>query len=102
MATAIFTAREAKNNFGRLLDEARRLPVFIKRNGREVAVMLSAEEYKFLEALSDAYWLKRARAAEKGGYASVSRSGKYIALVLKRNARKTLTTHAKVSETPAA
>ena len=98
MATTLFTAREAKNNFGRLLDEARRIPVFIKKNGREVAVMLSVEEYKFLEALSDSYWAKRAKAAEKGGYISARASALYIASVLKKNANKTLKTGAHFSK----
>lgn len=68
MITTTFTAKEAKNNFGRLLDEARRVPVTIEKNGRKVAVILSLEEYNFLEALSDAYWAKRAKEAEKSGY----------------------------------
>ena len=68
MSTITFNAKEAKNNFGRLLDEARRVPVTIKKNGRKVAVILSLEEYNFLEALSDMYWGKRAKEAEKSGY----------------------------------
>lgn len=44
-------ALEAKNRFGELLDAAQREPVTIEKHGRAVAVMLSAEEYKELEAL---------------------------------------------------
>ncbi len=44
-------ALEAKNRFGELLDTAQREPVTIEKHGRAVAVMLSAEEYKELEAL---------------------------------------------------
>ncbi|WP_223291787.1 type II toxin-antitoxin system prevent-host-death family antitoxin [Defluviicoccus vanus] len=44
-------ALEAKNRFGELLDTAQREPVMIEKHGRAVAVMLSAEEYKELEAL---------------------------------------------------
>ena len=80
-----FTAKEAKNNFGRLLDEARRVPVFIKKNGRQVAVMMSAEEYEFLETLSDAYWGKRAIEAGKQGFIGVKKSEKLLKHML--NAR---------------
>jgi prevent-host-death family protein len=44
-------ALEAKNRFGELLDTAQREPVTIEKHGRAVAVMLSAEEYRDLEAL---------------------------------------------------
>jgi prevent-host-death family protein len=39
------TAREAKNRFGQLLDDAQRAPVRISRNGRAVTVMLSTQLY---------------------------------------------------------
>jgi prevent-host-death family protein len=89
MNTITFSAKEAKNNFGRLLDEARRVPVTIEKNGRKVAVMLSLEEYRFLEALSDAYWAKRAEEAEKDGTIGVKASERYLASVLK-NEKRTL------------
>ena len=44
-------ALEAKNRFGELLDAAQREPVTIEKHGRPVAVVLSAEDYKDLEAL---------------------------------------------------
>jgi prevent-host-death family protein len=44
-------ALEAKNRFGELLDTAQREPVTIEKHGRAVAVMVSAEDYKELEAL---------------------------------------------------
>ena len=44
-------ALEAKNRFGELLDTAQREPVIIEKHGRAVAVMVSAEEFKELEAL---------------------------------------------------
>ena len=90
MITTTFTAKEAKNNFGRLLDEARRVPVFIKKNGRQVAVVMSSEEYEFLETLSDAHWAKRAQQAAKGGFIGVKASMKYLNSVLKRNANRTV------------
>lgn len=42
------TASEAKNRFGMLLDWARQEPVLIEKQGRQVAVMLSVEEYERL------------------------------------------------------
>ena len=77
-----FTAKEAKNNFGRLLDEARQFPVFVKKNGRHVAVVMSAEEYEFLETLSDAYWGKRALEAEKEGFIGAEKSEKLMKRML--------------------
>ncbi|MFV2055714.1 MAG: type II toxin-antitoxin system Phd/YefM family antitoxin [Thiohalomonadales bacterium] len=38
-------AKEAKNNFGELMDTAQREPVTIERHGRAVAVVMSANEY---------------------------------------------------------
>ena len=62
-----FAAREAKNEFGRLLDTARREPVTIEKKGRPVAVLLSIEDYERLAALEDAWWGARAEAAEREG-----------------------------------
>jgi len=90
MITTTFTAKEAKNNFGRLLDEARRFPVFVKKNGRQVAVVMSSEEYEFVETLSDIYWAKRAKEAGKQGFIGVKASMKYLNSVLKRNAHRTI------------
>ena len=50
MSITTFTAKEAKNNFGRLLDEARQFPVAIEKNGRRVAVLMSVEKYNASEA----------------------------------------------------
>ncbi|TSC84596.1 MAG: hypothetical protein G01um101417_127 [Parcubacteria group bacterium Gr01-1014_17] len=50
MITTTFSAKEAKNNFGRLLDEARHSPVGVERNGRRVAVVMSVERYVASEA----------------------------------------------------
>lgn len=60
-----FSAADAKNRFGELLDAARREPVVIKKHGRSVAVMLSSEEYRRLEALDDAWWGAQAQKAMK-------------------------------------
>jgi prevent-host-death family protein len=40
------SARDAKNEFGRLIDTARAEPVTIEKHGRPVVVVLSIEEYR--------------------------------------------------------
>ena len=47
-------AREAKIRFGQLLDTAQREPVAIEKHGRRVAVVLSAEAYEEIEAMTRA------------------------------------------------
>jgi len=51
---AEISATEAKNKFGELLEMARKEPVWIQKNGRDVAVMLSAEEYAGLKERAEA------------------------------------------------
>jgi prevent-host-death family protein len=45
------SATEAKQNLAAVLDTAQREPVVIRRHDRDVAVILSAEEYERLRAL---------------------------------------------------
>ncbi|MFM9846450.1 MAG: type II toxin-antitoxin system Phd/YefM family antitoxin [Hyphomicrobiaceae bacterium] len=40
------SAKDAKNEFGRLIDTARAEPVTIEKHGRPVVVVLSIEEYE--------------------------------------------------------
>lgn len=44
------TATDAKNKFGQVLDEAQHAPVHVQKNGRDVAVVISAAEYARLSA----------------------------------------------------
>lgn len=44
------SATDAKNRFGEVLEQARAEPVHVHRNGRDVAVVLSVEEYQRLTA----------------------------------------------------
>lgn len=44
----IFSASDAKNRFGQLLDMAQAGPVRVQRQGRDVAVVLSPEEFRRL------------------------------------------------------
>ncbi len=82
MTQTTFSAKEAKNNFGRLLDEARVGPVSIEKNGRKVAVLLSTEEYKKFEEMEDAIWIKKANEAAKEGFLGASESAKFIQNIL--------------------
>jgi prevent-host-death family protein len=43
------SAREAKYNFGRLIDTARAQPVVIEKHGRPVVVVVAIEEYERLK-----------------------------------------------------
>ena len=45
---AEITATDAKNRFGQVLEMAQAEPVRIQKNGRDVAVVLSPEEYRKL------------------------------------------------------
>jgi antitoxin Phd len=45
-AMETIAAADAKTNFGALLDKAQRSPVMISKNGRVVAVVMSAEAYR--------------------------------------------------------
>jgi prevent-host-death family protein len=45
------SAREAKYNFGRLIDTARAGPVMVAKHGRPVVVVLSVEEYERLKTI---------------------------------------------------
>jgi antitoxin Phd len=42
---ADISATEAKNRFGQMLEMARTEPVHVQKNGRDVAVVVSPEEY---------------------------------------------------------
>ncbi|MCP5170327.1 MAG: type II toxin-antitoxin system Phd/YefM family antitoxin [Hahellaceae bacterium] len=42
----ILTANDAKTHFGEMLLKAQRAPVQINKNGKPVAVVMSAEEYE--------------------------------------------------------
>jgi len=54
------SAKDAKNNFGKLLMDAQRDPIQIQKHGRPVAVVISAKEYAEMEAMEDSYWSARA------------------------------------------
>lgn len=45
------SANDAKTHFGEMLIKAQRAPVQINRNGKPIAVVLSAEDYESIETL---------------------------------------------------
>ncbi|MGQ9371723.1 type II toxin-antitoxin system Phd/YefM family antitoxin [Azospirillum sp. ST 5-10] len=51
------SAREAKYNFGRLIDTAWAEPVMVEEYGRPVVLVLSVEEYERLKATKSEHWL---------------------------------------------
>jgi prevent-host-death family protein len=58
------SANEAKTHFGELLIKAQRAPIQINKNGKPVAVVISAEDYESMEALKLCLVQARARQAE--------------------------------------
>lgn len=58
------SARDAKYNFGRLIDTARAEPVTVEKHGRAVVVVIAVEEYERLKTI------------ERGVGANASRPGK--------------------------
>ncbi len=45
------SAKDAKYNFGRLIDAARAEPVTVEKHGRPVVVVLAVEEYQRLKMI---------------------------------------------------
>lgn len=67
-------AREAKQNFGKLLDEARREPVAICKHGRIVAYMIAHED------VEDMLLGKKALKAAKDGFIGLKASAKFLGI----------------------
>ncbi len=70
----IYNSTAAKDSFGELLDNSRKEPVKITRNNKEIAVVLSIEEYNRLVDLEESWFISKAKAASKGGYLSKTKS----------------------------
>jgi prevent-host-death family protein len=68
-AMETIAAADAKTNFGALLDKAQRGPVMISKNGRAVAVLMSAEAYQEQQQLK----LERLRREIQKGLDDVKR-----------------------------
>jgi prevent-host-death family protein len=61
------SAKDAKYNFGRLIDLARAEPVVVEKHGRPVVVVLAIEEYQRLVAIEAAHATRGAAAAHASG-----------------------------------
>jgi prevent-host-death family protein len=59
-------AKDAKNNFGEMLDTVQREPIAIEKHGRAVAVVLSVEDYQQMK-------LEQLRAKLAAGEAQLNR-----------------------------
>ncbi len=71
-------AREAKNEFGRMLDAAQSESVLIEKKGRPVAVVLSIKEYQLLEDAQDKLWEMLAKSSEIEGLVSEKESEDFL------------------------
>lgn len=71
-------AREAKNEFGRMLDAAQSESVLIEKKGRPVAVVLSIKEYQLLESAQDKLWEMLAKTSEIDGLVSEKESKDFL------------------------
>jgi prevent-host-death family protein len=60
------SAKDAKYNFGKLIDTARAEPVTVEKHGRAVVVVLAVEEYERLVARSMLQQKPNGRAARTG------------------------------------
>jgi prevent-host-death family protein len=69
---------ELKNRMGRYLQQSVTEPVIIEKTHRPFAVILSYDEYERLRSLEDAYWIQKAKQAEKEGFVGVEESMKFI------------------------
>jgi len=81
------SATELKTKTGETLDMVQREAVAIKKNGRSVAVIVPQADYEHLIKMEDAYWLARAKAAEKDGYLGVEKTAKFLEEMLKKHAK---------------
>ena len=74
----ITNATKFKTNLGTFLQKAIMEPVIIEKNRRQMAVLMSIEEYERLSLLEDAYWEQCANAAAKEGFIGKNESLKYL------------------------
>lgn len=63
-----YTATDAKNHFGEVLETSQREVVIIEKSGRESAAIISMEKFKELMALEDSYWALKAGQAKSKGF----------------------------------
>ncbi len=76
------TATKAKNEFGLMLEHARKEPVGIERNGRGIAVVISFEEYSRFQELENKYWGDKANKAVANGFMGEKKSAELLSELL--------------------
>ena len=59
------SARDAKYNFGRLIDTARAEPVTVEKHGRAVVVVMAVEEYERLKSIESDHQAKAGRSVRE-------------------------------------
>ena len=73
-AVKTVSATEIKNRLGQYLARVAVEPVAIEKHGRQVAVLLSFEEYELLQRSDDSFWVRpRSRPRPKASSASRTR-----------------------------
>lgn len=71
-------ATEIKNKMGQYFQMAMAEPISVERNGHPIAILLSADEYKRLTRIEDAYWGEKAKAAEVEGFLSKEETKEFM------------------------
>ncbi|MDO8954082.1 MAG: type II toxin-antitoxin system prevent-host-death family antitoxin [Gammaproteobacteria bacterium] len=72
------TATQAKIHFGRVLADSMLEPILIEKSGRNVAVLISYDEYQRMSSLEDQYWISKAAEAKNEGLIGVKASEKLL------------------------
>ena len=80
----VYTASEAKNSFGEVIDTALREPVMIQKYGRESIVMMSKSDYvNYLTKLDNQYWVDAAeKELKQSDVLSAKKSGEFLTEIL--------------------
>ena len=53
MTIRVVTSTEAQNQFGKLIEDAKKEPVMVQKNGRDQVVIISAEDYEEIQKVTD-------------------------------------------------
>ena len=53
MTIRVVTSTEAQNQFGKLIEDAKKEPVMVQKNGRDQVVIMSAEDYEEIQKITD-------------------------------------------------
>lgn len=72
------SATDVKNHFGEYLQSTLKEPLVIEKTGRPVAVLVSMEDYERLQALEDAYWIRKAKEAEAEGMVNFKDANSFL------------------------